>query len=233
MDQKKIGAFLKKLRAEKQLTQEQLAEILGVTNRSISRWENGVNMPDFDLVIEIAQYYDVSIEEILDGERKNEMIDKETEQMLLKVADYESNEKQRFSRRICGLFIAAIFAYVLYSVLNFTGLDRQNGYAGIASYAMGIVGGALVVGALYASGYLAKIKELRKRLLRKTGKSGGGAENGKSGNRVICIILCIVLYAAAIVFGIAAVRGRASACSAAISCLCAATVITVQQSRKK
>ncbi len=55
MDQKKIGAFLKKLRAEKQLTQEQLAEILGVTNRSISRWENGVNMPDFDLVIEIAQ----------------------------------------------------------------------------------------------------------------------------------------------------------------------------------
>lgn len=43
MDQKKIGTFLKELRREKQLTQEALAEILGVTNRSISRWENGVS----------------------------------------------------------------------------------------------------------------------------------------------------------------------------------------------
>ncbi len=178
MDQKKIGAFLKELRGEKQLTQEQLAEILGVTNRSISRWENGVNMPDFDLVIEIAKYYDISIEEILDGERKNEMIDKDTEQMLLKVADYESNEKKRFSRRICGLFIAAILAFILYSVLNFTGLDTQNGYGQIASYAMGIVGGALLVGALYTSGYMAKIRAFKKRLLHRIGKSGGDAENG-------------------------------------------------------
>lgn len=43
MDQKKIGSFLKELRKEKELTQEQLSEILGVTNRSISRWENGVS----------------------------------------------------------------------------------------------------------------------------------------------------------------------------------------------
>lgn len=48
MNQKKIGEFLKELRKEKSMTLEQLAEVLGVTNRSISRWENGVNMPDFD-----------------------------------------------------------------------------------------------------------------------------------------------------------------------------------------
>ena len=47
MDQKKTGAFLRELRKEKQLTQEQLAEKLGVTNRSVSRWETGVNMRDF------------------------------------------------------------------------------------------------------------------------------------------------------------------------------------------
>ena len=69
MDQKKIGAFLKNLRNEKNLTQEQLAEMLGVTNRSISRWENGINMPDFDFIIEMAKYYGVSITEILNGER--------------------------------------------------------------------------------------------------------------------------------------------------------------------
>ena len=230
MDQKKIGTFLKKLRAEKQLTQEQLAEILGVTNRSVSRWENGVNMPDFDLVIEIAKYYDVSIEEILDGERENEMIDKKTEQMLLKVADYENEEKQRFSRRICGLFIAAILAFILYSVLNFTGLDTQNGYEQIASYAMGIVGGALLVGALYTSGYMAKIKALKKRLLHKTGNS---SDDAGTGNRVICIVLCVILFAAGVVFGVTAILGHTSAYSAAISCICAATVVAVQQKRRK
>lgn len=235
MDQKKIGIFLKELRKEKNLTQEQLAEMLGVTNRSVSRWENGVNMPDFDLVIEIARYYDVSIEEILDGERKNEMIDKKTEQMLLKVADYENDEKQRFSKRICGLFIAAIFAFILYGVLNFTGLDMKNGYEEMSSFALGIVGGTLLVGALYTSGYLAKIKALKKRLLHKTEKSGGEAEDGKDekGNRVFCIICSIVLFAAGIIFGIMAILGRTNAYPAAISCLCAATVIATQQRRRR
>ena len=46
MDQQKIGTFLKQLRQERQLTQESLAEIMCVTNRSVSRWENGVNLPD-------------------------------------------------------------------------------------------------------------------------------------------------------------------------------------------
>ena len=81
------------------MTQEQLAEILGVTNRSVSRWENGVNMPDFDLVIEIVNYFEVSIDEFLDGERKNDMIDKKTEEKLLKVADYENAEKQKMLRQ--------------------------------------------------------------------------------------------------------------------------------------
>lgn len=231
MEQKKIGAFLRELRKEKQLTQEQLAEILNVTNRSISRWENGVNMPDFDLVIEIANYYDVSIEEILDGERKKEMIDKETEQVLLKVADYENDEKKRFSKRICGLFIAAALAFVLYSVLNFMGLDAKGVYEQIASYAMGIVGGALLIGVLYTGGYIAKIQEFKKRLRNKNREANDDMENGKSEsrNRVICTILCVVLYAAGIVFGIAAVRGRTPAYSAAISCLCVATMIAVQK----
>lgn len=235
MDQKKIGIFLKALRKEKQLTQEQLAEILGVTNRSISRWENGVNMPDFDLVIEIANYYNVSIEEILDGERKNEMIDKKTEEMLLKVAEYESEEKQRFSRRICALFIVATLAFILYGVLNFTGLDVKDGYEQIASYAMGIVGGALLVGVLYTSGYLEKIKAFKKRVFHKTGKLNDDTENsgGLRANRVFCIIFSIVLFAAGIAFGVIAILGHTSAYSAAISCLCAATVIVVQQKRKK
>ena len=71
MDQKKIGGFLKQLRKEKGITQQNLAEVLGVSGRTVSRWETGFNMPDLDLLIEIADYYDVEIREILDGERKS------------------------------------------------------------------------------------------------------------------------------------------------------------------
>ena len=61
MDQIKIGAFLKTLRKEKNLTQEQLAEHMGVSGRTVSRWETGNNMPDISLLVEIAEFYDVSI----------------------------------------------------------------------------------------------------------------------------------------------------------------------------
>ena len=55
MDQRKIGAFLKELRKEKGITQEQMAEELGVSGRTISRWETGSNMPDISLLVEIAE----------------------------------------------------------------------------------------------------------------------------------------------------------------------------------
>ena len=61
MDQQKIGQFLRQCRKEKGITQEQLAEMLGVTNRSVSRWENGSNLPDLDILIEMADYYDVEL----------------------------------------------------------------------------------------------------------------------------------------------------------------------------
>jgi DNA-binding XRE family transcriptional regulator len=53
-DQAKVGSFLKALRNEKNLTQETLAEQLGVSNRTVSRWETGSNMPDIGMVVEIA-----------------------------------------------------------------------------------------------------------------------------------------------------------------------------------
>lgn len=182
MDQKKTGAFLRELRKEKQLTQEQLAEKLGVTNRSVSRWETGVNMPDFDLVIELANLYDVSIEEMLDGERRTDMVDKKQEQTLLKVADYESAERERISRRMCGLFAAALCAFVLYSVLEFMGLASQPGYSGLASYSMGLVLGALMVGVLYTGGYLAKVRAAKLRFLGRIKNSVKGQRENMGKN---------------------------------------------------
>lgn len=167
MDLKKTGRFLKELRKEKQLTQEQLSEILGVTNRSISRWENGVNMPDFDLVIEIANYFDISIEEFLDGERKDNMIDKKTEETLLKVSDYETTGKIKLLKRINLVFIASLIAFIVYAVIDFKGLASTGVYEDIASFSLGLVFGVLLFGTLMTSRYMTKIQAFKRRLLFK------------------------------------------------------------------
>lgn len=98
MNQKKIGLFLKELRKQKGLTQEQLAEMLGVSDRSVSRWENGNNMPDLSIIVELADYYEIDIREIIDGERKGENMNNELKDTLLKVADYSDTQKQRAER---------------------------------------------------------------------------------------------------------------------------------------
>ena len=90
MDTKKIGAFLKQCRKEKNLTQEQLAEKFGVSSRTVSRWETGSNMPDLSILVELADYYDMDLKELLDGERSQPM-NQEMRETLDKVADYEES----------------------------------------------------------------------------------------------------------------------------------------------
>ena len=69
MDQMKIGKFIAALRKEKNMTQEQLGEKLGVTNKTISRWENGNYMPDVEMLSLLSKEFGVSINEIISGER--------------------------------------------------------------------------------------------------------------------------------------------------------------------
>lgn len=185
MDQKKIGVFLKTLRKEKNLTQEQLAERLGVTNRSISRWENGVNMPDFDLVMEIADYFEVTIEEFLDGEREENRMDKKTEEMLLKVAEYENDEKLRFNKRLCKIFLAGIAAFVVYAVIDILGLASAGVYEDIASFALGLVLGGLLLGALFTSRYGKKVQAFKQRLFVRVRSQETGGEAVSGGAKVI------------------------------------------------
>ena len=92
MDQKKIGSFLKELRKEKGITQEEFAEKLNVSGRTVSRWETGNNMPDISLLIEIAEFFDVSIPEIINGERKSENMNEEVKT----VADKSYNANPTF-----------------------------------------------------------------------------------------------------------------------------------------
>ena len=100
MDQVKIGSFLKELRKEKALTQEQLAEQFGVSGRTVSRWENGNNLPDISILIDLAEFYDLDIREIIDGERKSENMNKEIKDTLVKVAEYTTDEKVKLLKEL-------------------------------------------------------------------------------------------------------------------------------------
>ena len=121
IDQMKIGGFLRELRKEKELTQEQLAEKFGVSSRSVSRWENGNTMPDLGILVELADFYEVDIKEIIDGERKSESMKKEEKETLRKVADYAEVEKKLVVRRRCivtfvGTLVCALFIMIGYIV---------------------------------------------------------------------------------------------------------------------
>ena len=98
MNQQKIGEFLKNLRKSKGLTQEQLAEHFYVSSRTVSRWETGSNMPDLDILLKLAEFYDVDVREIIDGERKSENMENkdiksETNDAIKKAAEYARLKK--------------------------------------------------------------------------------------------------------------------------------------------
>ena len=65
MDQKNIGSFIAQKRREKNLTQEQLAELLGVSNKTVSKWERGKCMPDYAIVELLCRELDISVSELL------------------------------------------------------------------------------------------------------------------------------------------------------------------------
>ena len=110
MDQKKVGLFLKALRKEKNITQEALAETLNLSGRTVSRWETGNNMPDISLLVELAEFYQVSIPEIINGERKSETMD-QARDTAVKMAEYSKNTLMVEKRKIISsaLMIAGVF----------------------------------------------------------------------------------------------------------------------------
>lgn len=69
MNQEKIGSFIAELRKEKNITQEELAEKLGVNVKSVSRWENGKNLPDHSLLKDLCSLFNISINELYEGEK--------------------------------------------------------------------------------------------------------------------------------------------------------------------
>ena len=119
MDQIKIGKFILNCRKKKSLTQEQLAEKLGVTSKSISRWENGNTMPDYSLLKDLCNELDINVNELLSGEKikGNDYMNK-SEENLIKLRK-QIDKRKKILTIISYVFIAIIIiVFILNIVLN-------------------------------------------------------------------------------------------------------------------
>ena len=113
MDSVKIGQFISNLRKQNKLTQQSFAEKLGVTYQAVSKWENGKSIPDIAILKEISNQFNVSIDELLDGKKK------------------ELNNKKYIKYLIISLTILIIIIIMIYAInhkehFEFKGLYTNN-----------------------------------------------------------------------------------------------------------
>lgn len=109
MDQKKVGRFIAECRKEKGLTQAQLAEQFGISNRAVSNWETGKSLPDASIMIDLSNYLGITVNELLSGGR----IDMEdykdiAEQTIVDVQKGKEKLKKKYSVIIIAIVLAVL-----------------------------------------------------------------------------------------------------------------------------
>ncbi len=121
MNQQEIGRFIAQLRREKKLTQEQLAELLGISNRTVSRWENGHCMPDLSLLELLSEELGVTVSELLNGRRMNEQEMLQLRDSITALLELSEKEQKVKTRKLNTYMISGLLCIV--AVL----LDNQFG----------------------------------------------------------------------------------------------------------
>lgn len=124
MDMQKIGSFLAELRKEKNLTQDELGAQIGVTNKTISRWETGNYLPPVEMLQTLGDYFGVSINEILNGERISDGNYKDISEQNIKSALTKSDSVIAKHRKIMNWVIAVVVA-ALYITISLITLKWQ------------------------------------------------------------------------------------------------------------
>ncbi|MBO4637817.1 MAG: helix-turn-helix transcriptional regulator [Clostridiales bacterium] len=129
MDKEKTGQLITELRKEKGLTQKQLAEALNVTDKAVSKWERGLSFPDISMLEPIANLLDISIMELLAGEKKPEdqVLTREEAQKLVsesvELGDEELRHKKERTRLII-IILVVITLLMISLTLNVISLIR-------------------------------------------------------------------------------------------------------------
>ena len=124
MDMQKIGSFLAELRKEKNLTQDELGAQIGVTNKTISRWETGNYLPPVEMLQTLGDNFGVSINEILNGERISDGNYKDISEQNIKSALTKSDSVIAKHRKIMNWVIAVVVA-ALYITISLITLKWQ------------------------------------------------------------------------------------------------------------
>lgn len=114
MDQIKIGKFIAENRKKKNLTQTQLAEKLNITDRAVSKWETGKSMPDTSIMLELCQELEISVNELLIGEKieKNDYKQK-TEELLIEMAKAEEKYNKKLLSSMYVIMVTSLIFYFI------------------------------------------------------------------------------------------------------------------------
>ena len=128
MDQEKIGVFISTLRKEQGMTQQQLADAIGVSNKTISKWECGKGMPELALIVPLCHILQISINEFLSGEHllENGYTEKAEVNMMNLLQETENSKKKSRSSLLAFEITVIIFLFVvLYSVITNMGISMN------------------------------------------------------------------------------------------------------------
>lgn len=145
MEQIKTGKFIAELRKEKSMTQEQLGDRLGVNSRSVSRWENGHGMPDISLLLELADVLGVTVQELLEGSRREIESGNAgvvTYEGLHTVVQYLNQERAAWKKQIDSSLKFSLFC-VGVATVGYVVMELLRAYRGIDGG--GIIDGVLLL----------------------------------------------------------------------------------------
>lgn len=189
-DQRKMGGFMKELRKEKVITQEQFAEVLNVSARTVSRWETGSSMPDISLLVEIANFYDVDITELINGERKSEIMNNNVDEVTEALTDYADKEKKLLTKRVAIIDIVGFITLISGLIMEHICPNSEIPvYETLKGFFFGFAIGSFIIMILYCTGNLAKIRESR-------------SARGMKFLFILCSVVLILTLILSIVFSI-------------------------------
>lgn len=125
MDLSKIGGFIAECRKNKKLTQEQLAEKLCITDRAVSKWERGLSLPDASIMLELCNILDISVNELLNGEKiYMKEYDKKSEELLLKLAKHDELKNKKIMTSMWTILITSAIFYIAILLLAVNTLEE-------------------------------------------------------------------------------------------------------------
>jgi transcriptional regulator with XRE-family HTH domain len=117
MNQEKIGKFISKCRKDKKMTQSELAEKLGVTDKSIGNWENGRNMPDLSLFKPLCDVLGITINDLLSGEKiSKDKYQERFEENIVNTIDYSTKRINKYSN-VIGLLLVIFGLFISMSAI--------------------------------------------------------------------------------------------------------------------